>query len=134
MPGKPSPIPPAIVQPPLPAPVTTGWEDLVDAERTKVDLKNCRADTGLTTIAQSWANRMNQVGVLSHDGFAQRIAGCNLAGEVVEKAISPQEAMARWMKSKDHRDIILDPKYARFGAASSGNFHCLVFADDTGKK
>jgi uncharacterized protein YkwD len=106
--------------------------DLINAARRQEGLEPLSPATSLMDAAQRQARAMAQADRLSHtapDGStvegrvqAAGYGGWTALGEVVAAgATSPEEVVADWLASPEHRARLLDPAYRELGAG----YYCL---------
>lgn len=100
--------------------------DLINAARADAGLKALAWDAGLATAAHAHAQRMADVGTLSHqyDGEPDVAARSSAAGarfSTIEENIAigdtPQQIQDGWMRSQVHHDNLLNPSMDRIGVA-----------------
>jgi uncharacterized protein YkwD len=98
--------------------------DLTNAERKKEKLPPLKADAKLTAIARSHAANMARQGKMEHqlDGKSPfdriKVAGYKyaVAGENIARGdVTLTEIFAEWMRSKKHRENILDDEFTEIG-------------------
>jgi len=100
--------------------------DLINAARADTGLKALTWDAGLATAAHVHAQRMADVGTLSHqyDGEPDVAARSSAAGarfSMIEENIAigdtPKQIQDAWMRSQVHHDNLLNPSMDRIGVA-----------------
>jgi len=120
---------------------------LSDAEQGLVEAVNRqRADLGLPLVAirhdlvcaaRAHSEDLVVSGDCTHDGSGgstpeSRVAACqgpDWDGEIVACGQrSPSSAVAAWMKSATHRDVIVDPDLRTVGVAMRDNYWTAVFS------
>lgn len=102
--------------------------DAVNSERARHHLRPLLPDSSLRQVAEFWACRMIEDGFFDHVdpydgstvdsravnfGYAFRRIGENLAAGHE----TPLEALDHWMRSPEHRAVILDPAFVHIGIA-----------------
>ena len=122
---EPAPLPPAVVATENAA-FTSRVVELINAARQQEGLEPLTPTATLTSAAQRRAIAMAEAGVLSHtaqDGstVAGRVqaAGYNgwtAVGEAIAAgATTPEEVVACWLASPDHRASLLAPTFKELG-------------------
>ncbi len=137
---------PATQQPaPTPAPTAgvSNFEkqviDLTNAQRKKNGLPALKTDAGLSKVAKTKANDMQQKNYFSHTsptygspfdmmrdfGVSYKTAGENIA----KGQTSPEAVVNAWMNSEGHRKNILNPNFTHIGVGhqQSGNYWSQMF-------
>lgn len=101
---------------------------LVNARRTSLGLNALSTLNIVSGVADGHTEYMIEVGVISHDNFAQRAqtlmneAGAKTVGENVAYGYSSAEGVVNgWLNSEGHRKIIENPDYTHFGISTDSN-------------
>jgi len=115
--------------------------ELVNAERTKAGVAPLVSDERLVATAKMKADDMANGHYFAHSNPTTGYHGyqyvfdnypgmCNHAGENIEGgSLTSQNSIDKWMKSKPHREAILDPRNVLTGisvSADENNYHLSV--------
>ena len=92
----------------------------MNAERVDHGLRGLTMRSDLNAVAQSWANHMASVGLLSHNPrLASQVTNWQVVGENVGEGPSIDALDGAFWASTPHRDNILDPSYRDVGVGTA---------------
>lgn len=117
-----------------PAPTVDEFYVLINAERAKVGVKPLVIDGRVNASAQRKSDEMiaenkldhiNNAGVHGYTYIPYKELGCTNGSENLAETDTTRSAVERWMKSKEHREALLNPRYdfTGFGIAKLEGFN-----------
>lgn len=114
--------------------------EMVNAERTKIDLQPLVLDDAMSAVAEDYSKTMLKGGYFSHIGMdgstpADRMIEKHIrfgkTGENIAYATTVEIAHDGLMRSPPHRKNILDPEYRRVGiGVAVGNSYQMMFTQE----
>ena len=97
--------------------------------REKYSQPKFEEDKYLNKYADWWVKKMSERRSLRHSniGYIMKYGYSAVGENIAMGQQSDKEVMNSWMKSRGHRNNILNPRFNRIGCARYKNWWCVVF-------
>jgi uncharacterized protein YkwD len=111
--------------------------EALNSHRASLGLPPVELVDELVCAARVHSRDLGAVGMCEHVGSdgstpESRVAGCgglDWDGEIISCGHrTPERAIAAWMRSSSHRDVLVEPSLRRVGVAMQDNYWVAVFS------